>query len=66
MHRAPKSDSPRPTLPSLEDVEFTTLEWVQWYNYHRLLEPIGYVPPVEHEGAYYRRQQAPAELATLT
>jgi putative transposase len=51
---------------SLEDVEFATLEWVAWFNHSRLLEPIGYVPPAEHEEAYYRRQQAPAELATLT
>jgi putative transposase len=32
-----------------EDVEFATLEWVWWFNHHRLLEPIGYVPPVEFE-----------------
>jgi len=51
---------------SLEDVEFAALEWVAWYNYRRLLEPIGHVPPVEHEQAYYRRQQAPAELAAPT
>lgn len=31
-----------------------------------LLEPIGYVPPVEFEEAYYRRQLAPAKLVTLT
>ncbi len=29
---------------NLEDVEFATLEWVWWFNQHRLLEPIGYVP----------------------
>jgi len=51
---------------SLEDVEFATLEWVWWFNHSRLLELIGYVPPAEYEEAYYRRQQAPAELATLT
>ena len=51
---------------SLEDVEFATLEWVAWFNHRRLLEPIGYVPPVEHEEAYYRRQSAPAELVALT
>jgi transposase InsO family protein len=50
----------------LEDVEFATLEWVAWFNTRRLLEPIGYVPPAEYEAAYYRRQEAPAELATLT
>ncbi len=50
----------------LEDVEFAVLEWVSWYNNRRLLEPIGYVPPVEHEEAYYRDQQIPAELAGIT
>ena len=50
---------------SLEDVEFATLEWVWWFNYHRLLEPIGHIPPVEHEEAYYRRQEGQAELTTL-
>ena len=28
-----------------EAVEFATLEWVSWFNHHRLLEPIGYIPP---------------------
>ena len=31
-----------------------------WFNNHRLLEPLGYVPPVEFEEAYYQRQ--PAQL----
>ena len=39
-----------------EDVEFATLEWVWWFNYHRLLGPIGHVPPVEYEEAYYQSQ----------
>ena len=46
---------------SLEDVEFATLKWVWWFNYHRLLEPIGDVPPVEYEGDYYRTLEAQAE-----
>lgn len=50
----------------LEDVEFATLEWVAWFNTRRLLEPIGYVPPAEYEATYYRRQETPADLATLT
>ena len=50
---------------TLEDVEFATLQWVWWFNHHRLLEPIGYVPPVDHEEAYYRRQLTQAELTTL-
>lgn len=51
---------------NLEDVEFATLEWVDWFNNHRLLEPLGYVPPIEHEQAYYRSQETPAVLAGLT
>jgi transposase InsO family protein len=50
----------------VEDVEFATLLWVAWFNGSRLLEPLGYVPPAEFEEAYYRRQTATAELATLT
>ena len=38
---------------SLEGVEFATLEWVDWFNHRRLLEPIGYVPPAEYEARYY-------------
>ena len=41
----------------LEDVEFATLEWVWWFNHQRLLEPIGYIPPAEHEEAFYRRHE---------
>ncbi len=47
----------------LEAVEFATLEWVDWFNNRRLLEPIGNIPPVEFEEAYYRHQDAPAMMA---
>jgi transposase InsO family protein len=50
---------------SLEDVELATLEWVWWFNYHRLLEPIGYVPPVEHEENYYLHHETQPEGAGL-
>lgn len=36
-------------------VEWATLEWVSWFNHHRLLEPIGYIPPAEAEENYYRQ-----------
>lgn len=36
-----------------EAVEYATLEWVDWFNNRRLLEPLGWVPPVEYERAYY-------------
>ena len=38
---------------SFEAVEFATLEWVDWFNNRRLLEPIGNVPPAEAEAAFY-------------
>jgi transposase InsO family protein len=38
---------------TLEAVEFATLEWVDWFNNRRLLEPIGNVPPAEAEERYY-------------
>jgi transposase InsO family protein len=38
----------------LDDVEFATLEWVDWFNNRRLLEPIGNVPPAEYEATYHQ------------
>jgi transposase InsO family protein len=42
-----------------EAVELATLAWVAWFNQHRLLEPIGYIPPAEAEDNYWREQQQP-------
>jgi putative transposase len=36
----------------IDDLEYGTLEYVDWFNHRRLLEPIGYVPPAEFEEAY--------------
>ena len=38
---------------ALEAVEFATLEWVDWFNHRRLLEPIGNIPPAEAEQRYF-------------
>ncbi len=38
---------------SFEAVEFATLEWVDWFNHRRLLEPIGNIPPAEAEQRYH-------------
>nr|WP_157634391.1 IS3 family transposase [Variovorax sp. Root318D1] len=46
-----------------EAVELATLEWVAWFNHHRLLEPIGYIPPAEAEANYYR--QLASQIATV-
>jgi len=40
----------------IDQVEYATLEWVDWFNHRRLLEPIGHVPPAEFEAAYHQRE----------
>ncbi len=42
---------------SLEAVEFAVLEWVDWFNHRRILEPIGNMPPAEAEQRYYAQLQ---------
>ena len=50
---------------SREQLELATLTWVAWFNNHRLLEPIGYIPPAEAEAQYYRAlEKAPEEEVT--
>ena len=51
---------------SREAVELATLEWVAWFNHHRLLEPIGYIPPAEAEAKYYRRLAEKSNSEVLT
>ena len=43
-----------------EAVELATLEWVSWFNHHRLLGPIGHIPPAEAEANYWRQQERQA------
>ena len=49
----------------LDDIEYATLEWVHWFNNERLLEPLGYLPPSEHEQNYYREQKLSPVAAGL-
>jgi putative transposase len=48
---------------SFEAVEFATLEWVDWFNNRRLLEPIGNIPPAEAEERYYAMMEQSAMAA---
>ncbi len=43
-------------------IELATLQWVHWFNHHRLLEPIGYIPPAEAEGNYSRQLASQAAI----
>jgi putative transposase len=38
----------------LDEFEYAMLEWVDWWNHRRLLEPIGNIPPAEREADFYR------------
>ena len=53
----------RRTWKTCEAVELATLEWVDWFNHRRLLEPIGYIPPAEAEAHYWQQQDRQALLA---
>jgi transposase InsO family protein len=48
---------------NIEDVEFATLSWVDWFNSKRLLEPIGDMPPAEKESEYYKQLEESAMAA---
>jgi putative transposase len=52
---------PRGPWSRIEDVELATLEWVWWFNNHRLFGPIGHVPPAEFEEQYHSRLTAQTE-----
>lgn len=49
----------------IDEVEFATLEWVDWFNNRRLFGPIGNIPPAEFEAMYDRQQGAFDAVATL-
>ena len=47
---------------SLDDVEYATLEWIDWFNHRRLLEPIGDIPPAEFEDIYWKEKTPEASV----
>lgn len=49
----------------MDQVEFKTLEWVDWFNNQRLLEPIGDILPIEFEDLYYIQEEELAMVAGL-
>ena len=50
---------------NLQEVEFATLAWVDWFNNLRLLEPLSHVPPAEIEEMDYEEQEGPDIQARL-
>jgi len=53
----------KPAWRNTEAVELATLEWVDWFNHRRLLEPIGNRPPAEVEANYYAMLNESAVVA---
>ncbi len=51
---------------NVDQEEIETLIWVDWFKNRRLLEPIGNIPPAEHEEVYYRDRESRAAVAGLT
>jgi len=48
---------------SADAVEWETLKWVDWFNKHRLPEPIGYITPTEAEAAFNTNMNALEKVA---
>ena len=44
-------------LRIIDDVEYATMEWVDWFNNRRLHSQLDYLPPEEYEAAYYAHVQ---------
>lgn len=49
---------------TLEEVEFATMGWLDWYNNDRLHSSLGYAPPVTFEASYHATKQDTDELIT--
>jgi len=54
-----------PAVVQRKAVEFATLEWVDWFNNRRLLEPIGGIPPAEAEAHDFAQAERAALAACL-
>lgn len=48
---------------NIDEVEYATLDWVDWFNNRRILEPIGNIPPAEYELVYYLQLEESSEAA---
>jgi len=48
---------------NLEQVELAVLRWVHWFNHKRIMEPLGYVSPMQFEKKYYDEQEVHAAVA---
>ena len=63
-----KTELSKPRAPwrRVDEVEFATAEWVDWFNHRRLYEYCGDIPPVELEQAYYTGHSQPVNELELS
>jgi putative transposase len=47
----------------IDDLEFATAEYIDWFNHRRLHGELGLVPPAEHEDVFYRHNPAATTVA---
>ena len=68
--RADLLGAPAGSWRGLDDVEFATLSYLDWFNHRRLhgetTEDNSYVTPAEFEATYYRQMQPAAEGHPIT
>ncbi len=50
----------------LDDLEYATLEWVDWFNHRRLFHELGRIPPAEYEDRYYQQSESDHQVETHT
>jgi putative transposase len=62
IHGLYKTELIKPRKPwrTIDEVEYGTARWVDWFNHHRLYEYCGDIPPVDLETAYYAQHRRPA------
>lgn len=51
---------------ALDDLEYATLEWIDWFNHRRLFHELGRIPPTEYEENHYRQQESQPRAETHT
>jgi len=57
---------PRGPWRTAEQVEIAVLEYLDWFNHHRLFQACGDIPPAELEHAHYRHNAALTEAGHST
>jgi putative transposase len=45
-------------LRTIDDVEYTTMQWIVWYDTRRVHSQLNYIPPDEYEANCYAHIQA--------